>query len=550
MVARGEVGMASSDHISRRTILKAGAAAGLSAALGPRRANAQAPRRGGVLRLSVASPPHFDPQLTPAWSTQIALSFTHSRLVKHRAGVDVTPGTFTLEGDAAESWEQTSETVYVFKLRRGVRWHAKPPVGGRELIAEDVRYTYDRFLGVVGNPSRVLLEEIEKIEALDRYTVRFTLKAPYVWFLDALASTAAWIIPREAVEQHGDLKRAETCIGTGPWMLERYEPNVRLTFVRHPHYFLPGLPYADAVEAAMEGDAAARLARWLGGHFDFAPGLGMIVRRPELDIVRKRKPGLQTAEFLWTVGKIVAMKLDQDPFRDLRVRRALSLATSQKDLLDTNPLAGGDGVLCPAVPAALVEWAVPPAELSAEGRRLYGHDPAAAGRLLADAGHPGGIRVPFDTGSFGTDFLDGAQSLVAGWRAAGIHADLKVKEMGAFAATGMRGRFDRLMLATRGGPLFPDPYLAAFHLPGLPTNWSGVDDARLTAMIRLQRRTTDAARRRDILWDIQRHLAEQAYYLYGPSARVVAAWDAHVRNFAPNLGNDYGGRLRATWLDR
>ena len=114
----------------------------------------------------------------------------------------------------------------------------------------------------------------------------------------------------------------------------------------------------------------------------------------------------------------------------------------------------------------------------------------------------------------------------------------------------MVGRFDTLMLGTRGGPLFPDPYLTAYHLPGQRPNSSGVNDPRLTEMIRLQQRTVDLTKRRDILWDIQRYLAEQVYYVYGPSARVVAAWDAHVRNFAPNLGNDYGGRLMAAWLDR
>jgi ABC-type transport system substrate-binding protein len=102
----------------------------------------------------------------------------------------------------------------------------------------------------------------------------------------------------------------------------------------------------------------------------------------------------------------------------------------------------------------------------------------------------------------------------------------------------------------RGGALFPDPYLAALHLPGERTNSSGVNDPKLTELIRLQRRTFDVARRRDIVWDIQRHLAGQVYYLYGPSPRVVAAWEGYVRNFAPNLGNDYGGRLVAAWLDR
>lgn len=58
------------------------------------------------------------------------------------------------------------------------------------------------------------------------------------------------------------------------------------------------------------------------------------------------------------------------------------------------------------------------------------------------------------------------------------------------------------------------------------------------------------AKRREILHDIQRYLSQQVYYLWGPSGRVVSAWEPHVKNFAPNLGNDYGGRLLNAWLDR
>src|SRR5712692_7769060 len=108
------------------------------------------------------------------------------------------------------------------------------------LTGEDVKYTYERFLTLPGNPNRGLLEQVDKIEAVDKYTVKFTLKEPFAWFLDALASTSTWVIAKEAVEQYGDLKRPEACIGTGPWMLERYEPNVRFTWARNPNYFLPG----------------------------------------------------------------------------------------------------------------------------------------------------------------------------------------------------------------------------------------------------------------------------------------------------------------------
>ena len=69
-------------------------------------------------------------------------------------------------------------------------------------------------------------------------------------------------------------------------------------------------------------------------------------------------------------------------------------------------------------------------------------------------------------------------------------------------------------------------------------------------MIQLQRRTFDERKRRDIVYDIQRHTAQQAYYLFGSSAKVVSAWEPYVKNWGPNNGFDYGGRMMAAWLDK
>jgi len=545
--------------VSRRNVLKLGGAALAAAAggaaidlLDPRTAEAQVPKRGGVFRLPLAQPPMFDHQLTVNWTTQIAVSFTHSRLVKVKAGPSVVPGTFPLEPDVAESWSQPTETTYVFKLRRGVRWHAKPPVNGRELTAEDIKYTYERFLTVSGNPNRAQLEEVDRIEALDRYTVKFTLKEPYAWLLDALATPSMCIISREVVEQYGDLKKSDACIGTGPWMLERYESGARMTWVRHPHYFLPGLPYVDRIEGTVQPDPASRLASWLAGSYDFAPEYLNVVRRADLDLVRQRKPALKTAEFLSPVGAVAVPKLAQEPFRDVRVRRAMMRANDWREILASNALAEGHGAPNPAVPAALREWAIPIDQLPPEGRKAYEHDPVDAKRLLVAAGHPNGFKVPLETsGGFGLDFMDAVQIVQRNWKAIGIECDLKLKEVGAFVSSSIYGRFDRLMMMIRGGLVYPDPYLVHQYVQGQPLNAAGVDDPKLTEMIRLQRRTFDVGKRREILYDIQGYLAETAYYLLvGPSAKVVSAWEPYVRDFAPNLGNDYGGRLTAAWLDR
>ena len=70
----------------------------------------------------------------------------HSTLVRHKVGAGIQPGTFIVEPHLAERWEALDDTTYVFHLRKGVKWHNKPPVNGRELVAEDVKFTFDRFL--------------------------------------------------------------------------------------------------------------------------------------------------------------------------------------------------------------------------------------------------------------------------------------------------------------------------------------------------------------------------------------------------------------------
>jgi peptide/nickel transport system substrate-binding protein len=257
--------------LTRRDMLALTGTTLAGAALVPGAARAQAPRRGGTLSLRLWDPPHFDPHVAGglSYKLQIALTFSHSRLVRHKAGPAIVPGTFPLEGDLAESWTQPNETTYVFKLRRGVHWHNKPPVNGRELVADDVVYTMNRFQTTKGNANAFMLKAVDKVEALDKYTVKFTLKAPHAWLLDLLASPmAAAIVAKECVEKFGDLKKWESVVGTGPWMLDSYRPNQGLTWVRNPSYFVKGLPYIDRIEAAVDEDNASRISSFLAGKYD------------------------------------------------------------------------------------------------------------------------------------------------------------------------------------------------------------------------------------------------------------------------------------------
>lgn len=546
----------SPSSLTRRDLLKLGGVAlaagtGSSVLAGPGPAEAQTPKRGGRFRLrSHVAPLHFDPQQTLTFATMLPLSLTYSRLVKVKGGSAVVPGTQPIEGDLAESWERQGDTVYVFKLRKGVRWHNKPPLNGRELTAEDVRYSYDRFLTIKGNPNKAILEMVDKVEATDKYTVKFTLREPNAWFIERMASTSTWVVAKECVDQFGDLKKPETVVGTGPWMLRSYEPGTRITFDRNPNYFVPGLPYVDGVDITISPDPAAAFAQFLSGEFDFGPEYGMVIRRSDLDIAQRRVKALGMRDYIVVFGGYTAMKLDQEPFKDVRVRRAFAMAQDWKEVLETNAWSQGKGAPNPLIPAALKDWSIPIGQLPQEGRALYEFDPAGAKRLLAEAGHPNGLKIPVETTpGYGPDWMDAVQVALRNWKQAGIEGDLKLKEYGAFISSAIFGKFDKMILTLRGATTDPDTYFTPF-LPGEPLNSSGVNDPKLTEMIKLQRRTFDDKKRRDIVYDIQRYASQQVYYGFGASVSCVGAWMPYVKNFGPNIGHDYGGRLMVAWLDK
>ncbi|HMH53081.1 MAG TPA: ABC transporter substrate-binding protein [Candidatus Acidoferrum sp.] len=537
--------------ISRRALIGATTAAAL-AALRPSHARAETPKRGGKLALRLWDPPHWDPYLTPAFRTQVPYSFTHSRLIKHKAGPAVLPGTFEFEGDLAESWSQPDELTYVFKLHRGVRFQPKPPVNGRELTAADVVYSMERFRSVKGNPQAYLLAMVDKVTALDRHTVQCTLKEPYAWFLDMIASPMTLpIVARECVEKFGDLKKAEATVGTGPWMLERYRPNVGFTLVRHPHYFRSGLPLIDRIEVTIDEDNASRLAAFLAGKYDLGWENGGAINRTDWNAMReplkRHRPGLRTAEHPSNVVYRVFMRTDKAPFSDVRVRRAISMAINRNALIDA--VADGSGWLNGAVPLALGDWGLA-VEHMGDAQPYYRHNPKEAQKLLAEAGHPGGFATVMDFNNYGSSFMDDAIALVLrDLKSVGIDAKLNRKEYGAYIATTATGNYEGMYYGATPF-LDPDSSLYTNFAPGHPRNVAKVNDPVLTDLLVRQRHTADPTARRGLIHDIQRHAALQQYIIELYSPVTVFVWNGALKNYGPNLGYDYGGRLVAAWLDR
>jgi peptide/nickel transport system substrate-binding protein len=545
----------SAQVLSRRDLLKAGLAAGAALSAwplyGPQALwgeEAGPPKRGGTLRVRGYDPVHFDPHLTINFKTNNTLSFVYNKLVRHKVGAGVQPGTFIVEPDLAERWEQLDDTTYIFHLRKGVKWHNKPPVNGRELVAEDVKFTFDRFLTEKGNADRYILELVDRIEVVDHYTVKFLLKEPYVWLVEVLANPRSmWILAPEVVEKYGDLKKVETAIGTGPFLLERYEPNVKTIFKRNPDYFRDGQPYVDGVEWLVLDDPSTGLAMYRTGQIDCAPGPSWTVRQQDLDSLKQSHPHLRYVDWQSLVTQAIYLRTDQPPFTDVRVRRAISQALDRQALIEAVYVRGEP---TPAIGRGLAEWSLPIDQLG-EGAKYYRYDPKEAKRLLVEAGFPKGFKTQLNsTGGYGPDLVDVVQLAQRYLKDVGIETELKLQEYGAYMATTFAGKFEGMAMGPISIAWEPDSVLYGLYAPGQPRNSGHVNDPKITAMLHEQRRTKDLAARKHIIHDIQRYVAEQQYYVYTNSSMLTGSWQPYVKNFSPNHSFDFGNRAAALWLDR
>jgi peptide/nickel transport system substrate-binding protein len=541
--------------VSRRTLLKAGLTAGATLSVlplcSPRAlwgAEAGPPRRGGILRARGWDPPHFDPHLTRAFMTHTALSFVYNKLLRHKVGPDVPPGTFIVEPDLAERWEAPDDTTYIFHLRQGVKWHNKPPVNGRELVAEDVKFSFDRFLTVEGNPERQLLESVDRVEVVDRYTVKFLLKEPFVWLLDILANAMCmWIVAPEVGEKYGDFKKVETAIGTGPFLLESYEPNVKTIFKRNPDYFRQGLPYIDGVEWLVVQDESTGLAMYRTGQLDTGPGGNWTVRQEDLEALKKSHPHLRYQDMLAINAATIWMRTDQPPFNDVRVRRAISQAVDRQALIEAVYLRGEPS---PAIGRGLAQWSLPIDQLG-EGARYYQYNPKEARRLLAEAGFAKGLKTPLTVSSgYGRDLIEATQLVQRYLKDVGIEAELKIQEYGAYQATTGQGKFEGMAMGPFAVAWEGDSALYGPYMPDQPRNRGHVNDPKLTAIVQEQRRSKDPEARKQLLVDFQRYAAEQQYYVYLFSVMITSSWQPYLKNFAHNLTFDYGSRVAELWLER
>jgi peptide/nickel transport system substrate-binding protein len=266
----------------------------------------------------------------------------YSQLVRFAHGPEQKHGSdFTVVPDLAEKWESLSPTVIEFTLRKGVKFHNKPPVNGREVTAEDAKYSIERFKS--RSAFRARFDVVQAIDVVNRYTLRVTLKEPFAPFLNHLAaSTFVPILPREVEEKFKDFNRPEAMIGSGPFMLKSYQKGVQIVFERNPDYYVKGQPYLDAVVIEITPDAAARLSMLRAGKVDMGHMWGFLSAE-EAKSLKQTNPEMVSTPAMPVASSVLYFRTDQPPFNDVRVRRAISLAIDRKSWSDS--ILDGEGCI-------------------------------------------------------------------------------------------------------------------------------------------------------------------------------------------------------------
>src|SRR5262249_1017895 len=175
------------------------------------------PRTGGVLHFTTGVLRSFDPtvgytaELALVWDTLLEWESTW-----YFPEAQTKP---LIRKSLAESWDMVDPSTWVFHLRKGVKFHNLPPVNGREMTAEDVRYSYELLKGKPGYSNRTAV--IKEVQVLDPYTGRLHLNLPDPNFpLNHVNAFSPLVLPREAVEAEGGLDKHP--IGTGAFMLKEF----------------------------------------------------------------------------------------------------------------------------------------------------------------------------------------------------------------------------------------------------------------------------------------------------------------------------------------
>jgi peptide/nickel transport system substrate-binding protein len=497
---------------------------------------------GGTLVISGPSDiASLDPITSSSFNTQYRLSGVLERLITFDSGPDIGYTAQVLKPELATDWEISDDLLtYTFNLRPGVTWHDVDPVNGREFTSADVKATFDAILAE--GHQAALLENVTSVDTPDDSTVVLNLSEPFAPLLNNMASHFMWILPQEAFEEGFD--RTNTVIGTGPFLLDEREVDVKTSYVRNPNYWDVDengnqLPYLDGIDNLVINDTQQVIAAFKAGEIDLLTN----AMSPELrDQLMNDYPEAFYGEWIDAGMGQIGVNMDREPFNDLRVRKAISLAIDRDGMGDT--IRGG-GTVPSNVAPALADYVLP----EDERREYLYYDPEEAKALLAEAGYPDGFDATLiATDRYGANYTAQTEWLVEDLKAIGINVTLEMLDY----ATYFGSRWPDVEYDLQFGPqtpfLEPDEWLRLQMRTGGARNWYNLSDPELDVLIDEQLSIVDVDERAEKIREIQRYALENVMNPI-PVWTYFTQWDysPRVQNFYRHGSYGWAG-IERVWL--
>jgi len=459
-----------------------------------------------------------------------------------------------LRGELAEKWEMKQNPLRVeVQLRKGVMFPAKPGVmESRELTAEDVVFSYDRLNK---SPKKIptYFDHIDRVEASGKYGVTFFMKQYNAeWDYRFGWGYYSAILPKEVVAAGaGNWKNVN---GTGPFQLQEYVQGNSLIFTKNPQYWdkekIGGveykLPFVDKITYRVIKDEATFITALRTAKLDLLES----VRWSHVDELKKSAPKIQWSKRLANGGQFVAMRMDQKPFDDIRVRRALNLAINRQEIIKS--YYGGN--------AELLAWPMHPTytgyfepvdQMPDAVKELFTYNPAKAKQLLAEAGYPNGFtfKVQITSASTEGDLL---QMVAAYLAKVGVKMEIQTLEYAAY--------FSAMMTRTNAPGYFmflgntnPTTALRKSFVKGQVWNPMQFSDPEIDQKMAEVYAEPDERVRQVKVRLMTRQVIEKAPVIFLPAAYVYTGWWPWVKNYGGELraGSERPGPIHARiWVDQ
>ncbi len=536
------------------------------------------PVYGGTLNLaSTVDTYGFDDAMVPHANCYL-LKFTNDEIVqgdwtKGTAGGYGTKqcdwflaGTNRLEhkaGSIIESWELQGNDTVVLHLRKGVKFHNKPPANGREVTVDDVIFSLKRHLTAPTSYFKLTYAkaaETTQITSPDPSTIVIKTDPQYMIIGDffTILNDYACIFPKEAVEQFGNMNDWKNSIGTGPFMLTEYVRGSHATFSRNPDFWEknpigPGkgdqLPYIDGVQWLVIPDESTQHAAFRTGNIDILSCDWEVAQEflkdTRLKYVRYLDEYAQAVIFMRTDKK-------DSPYADVRVRRALSMAIDNKKILDE--YYGGEGTLLkwPIVYAKEYSGAyVPLEQLPRSVQELFEYHPDKAKQLLAEAGYPNGFKAKIIAYNHRA-YMDPLQMVKDMWSKIGVELEIEPKDYATFQSIAIRRAYDDMLFGWYGG-------IGAFW-KGISwttqsyANGSYINDPKCAQTRQdMLAAFPDEKKIDQIHREFMPYLLDQAYVIQLPAGYSYRFWWPWVKNYSgeSSIGHyNIGNFSKYIWIDQ